>query len=798
MAVVRNIMVRAVADFSQLQTAANRAQNTMRGMSDNINSSLRRMDGGVISKLSGALGGIGSQLAAIAGTYIGLTFLKDATNDAITFDARMGTLNERLGASAQGFRQWADTTGKAMGYSKMQIAEYGNTYSNMLYDAATDQQDLAEKTQKLLEVSAIVRSKTGLSQEETSKRIRSAMNMEADGADELGINVRATAVEQSKAFKELSNGVKAYSDLSSGMQKAIMYQYIIDEVTRRYGTTLADNVATKTAVFTASLKDLRLHLGQVALPIWNAVLPALSSMIGYIDRAVQRVGALMRVLFGFKASDTASATNAETTAFKSQASAVDDLTEAQEKLKKAKQGVAGFDQVNQLASNDASGGAGAGAGGAPAGNGPTDPAQSAGMADTAAAKVEAVANRIKSVFERIRGFISDNSSVILSVLAGLGAGITAFLIGMNWEAIVLALTTAFQGLGSAISSISIPVIAVAALVALLVGNLVYLWQTNEGFRNSVTEVWNAIKNFITTVVTDMWTTVKQVWDTYGAGIVKGFGGFMKSIQDIIMLLWNEYIQPILMEGIKRLKSLWDNHLKGLWENIAIFIAKLVSGALEIWNKFLAPLIKWMLKDLAPIFQMVFSDAMDIIGYLLSTVVDVASGLFKALGGIIDFIVGVFTGDWDKAWNGVKDIFSGVFFSLKAIVKEPLNAIIDMINTVINGLNSVKIPDWVPFTGGKNLSLPTIPKLRNGGITNGPTMALIGDNPGGQEVVSPLDKLTGLVSTAVVQALQFTQPRASASNDRDIVLNIDGRQFARIVKPYIDGANANTTVMLNRI
>ena len=72
-------------------------------------------------------------------------------------------------------------------------------------------------------------------------------------------------------------------------------------------------------------------------------------------------------------------------------------------------------------------------------------------------------------------------------------------------------------------------------------------------------------------------------------------------------------------------------------------------------------------------------------------------------GVIDFIRGVFTGDWERAWKGVQEIFSGLFGGLVAIAKAPLNSIISLINGVIDGINWVirranSISFTNPFTG----------------------------------------------------------------------------------------------------
>lgn len=93
--------------------------------------------------------------------------------------------------------------------------------------------------------------------------------------------------------------------------------------------------------------------------------------------------------------------------------------------------------------------------------------------------------------------------------------------------------------------------------------------------------------------------------------------------------------------------------------------------------------------------------------------DMIDAITKILGGIIDFITGVFTGNWKKAWDGLKSIVSGIFSGIVATVKRNINLVIDVVNGVIKGLNSIKIPKGIPGIGGKGINIPLIPKLAKG-------------------------------------------------------------------------------------
>ena len=111
---------------------------------------------------------------------------------------------------------------------------------------------------------------------------------------------------------------------------------------------------------------------------------------------------------------------------------------------------------------------------------------------------------------------------------------------------------------------------------------------------------------------------------------------------------------------------------------------------------------------------------------LGNIVTNVMGIFQ---GLIDFICGVFTGNWQQAWDGVKQIFGNAFDALVELCKVPINGVIGLINGAIDGINSlfgggVTIPEWVPIVGGSSFSfsLPKIPLLAAGGFTNGVSIA----------------------------------------------------------------------------
>ncbi|MDD3030724.1 MAG: hypothetical protein PHS57_10705, partial [Alphaproteobacteria bacterium] len=114
--------------------------------------------------------------------------------------------------------------------------------------------------------------------------------------------------------------------------------------------------------------------------------------------------------------------------------------------------------------------------------------------------------------------------------------------------------------------------------------------------------------------------------------------------------------------------------------------------------------------------------------------------------------------------------------LGAILRWPINGAISLINAFLSGLNRIRLPDWM---GGFGVHIPLIPHLAKGGLAYGPTLALVGDNPGAAvdpEIVSPLSKLQQYISAAV-----SANVAAAPANVTVIVqpapVNLDGRTIA---------------------
>lgn len=293
---------------------------------------------------------------------------------------------------------------------------------------------------------------------------------------------------------------------------------------------------------------------------------------------------------------------------------------------------------------------------------------------------------------------------------------------------------------------------VADTFEIITGKAKEFYEDNEGeiqkYTDSILGIFTDSWNLINRVWTDTLNSLKKFWDNWGKDIVKGVMDFAKDVGKWFLYLWNDLVKPTWDTMMKWLQKIWDDSLKDIVEELVGFVGRVGDLIVKVWDGILQPLIDKIVKILVPAIRNNFNLILDIIGTIVNGIGGVIQNLLKMLNGVIDFLVGVFTGDWRRAWEGVSKVFEGIMGGLESIFKAPLNFIISGINKFIRGLNNISIPDWVPGVGGKGFSIREIPHLAKGGITNGPMTAVIGDNPGGKEVVSPLDGLLDMIKVAV--------------------------------------------------
>lgn len=330
------------------------------------------------------------------------------------------------------------------------------------------------------------------------------------------------------------------------------------------------------------------------------------------------------------------------------------------------------------------------------------------------------------------------AGTITNVLGKAGTAVAAGPLGKIGSVIgkgfgkIGTLIAPLQKLGGAIlgpfSGILGKVLPVVGVISLIVAAVQILRDNLDKVREVVERVFGKagldVFNGIVDAITNIGDTIRNIFTDGNLGgarqfLINLFGeeatGVIDGAITILQTVWNilsgfiefvnAYVRPIVEQIFSFIVGTVLPQIAQAFAEWAPTIASILQGLAEVVST-IATAIMAVIQFLMPTIQ-------SIIGVALETIKGVVSGALTAIKGLVDVFAGIFTGDWTRVWEGVKSIFSGVWNSLKSIASGVLNGIISLVNGVISGLNKLKIPDWVPGIGGKDINIPLIPRFATG-------------------------------------------------------------------------------------
>lgn len=213
------------------------------------------------------------------------------------------------------------------------------------------------------------------------------------------------------------------------------------------------------------------------------------------------------------------------------------------------------------------------------------------------------------------------------------------------------------------------------------------------------------------IVEDIGLIMQKFWDEHAEPIFAGLTEAWEKYKQNLEKAWKTVIKPIWDKFMEIVDELWDEHLKPFYEHYADFVGDLIEGALKIYNEAIAPLIGWIIDELGPVYTEKLGKIMEDAGNHFGNMVDAADELLGALDGLIDFLVGSFTGDWELAWQGCVDIFDHLFGGLALLIKDPINAVIDVLNRMLQNIED-KINSYISLINsiGLNVQKVDLPEI----------------------------------------------------------------------------------------
>ena len=507
----------------------------------------------------------------------------------------------------------------------------------------------------------------------------------------------------------------------------------------------------------SAMGQLKGALLTMAQPLAELVIPLFTAFVRILTAIISTLAQIIALITG----KSISAMKSNAKSLNAQAEAIDGVGES---AKDASKYLAGFDELNVMDSSNSGGGGGGGSSsggispdfdfdanksegqlrnllalieaGAAAllgwkfGNGFKDGLTKAigyflvmdGAVRTITSMFDAWNNGVS--FENLNGMITGITEIVVGLYVALGP--TAAAIGAVVGGIAMLITgikdamdVGFNAqnlmmtiMGMLVAGIGIGVLTgswIPLLIAVIAGLLLVItnfFGDSEELLSGFRDILDGFKLFFTGVFTgDIEKSIE--------GIQKIFGGLKTVVFSIF-----DAIQNMIFSFLDWLDEKTGGKLHGIIE----FAKSMIGGAFDY--------IRSVAGDLIDAVEMIF-------------------------GGLIKFVSGVFTGDWETAWEGIKDIFRGVWNGIVGVLGGGINIIVRALNWLISKMNKIRftVPDWVPGIGGKNVgisikSIPEyqIPYLARGAVIppNREFMAVLGDQKRGNNIEAPEDLIRKIV------------------------------------------------------
>lgn len=708
------------------------------------------------------------------------------------------------------------------GMSELAAKRTASTYMAMASNMGLTQDAAAEMALTLTGLTGDVASFYNISQELADIKLKSVFTGETETLKDLGIVMTQANLE---AFA-LSQGIsKSISEMSQAELVTLRYNFVLDQLSLASGDFIRtqDSWANQTRILSMQWEQFMSIIGQALIQVLLPVVQVLNRIVSALIDMANAFNAAITAIFGGANTEIQQTQENVGGVSSGIGDAVDNqnaLTDAtKETNKEQEKSVASFDEINKLAGNTASS-AGGGTGGAAGGLSKIETITPNDVVESAAeSKILKLIDRLKDAFNPLedsfrKAFnnISAGANKLFAVfrdmwndIKSLGPPLYDWFSNEFMDFLNQFIRTAGNVVGGLLDSSAmvlsdiwnivifprltkwavdiLPLLTNIATQALVVGDILFdnvksvfdmIWQdaVAPGLE-IIQDLWN-----------DVWDSIINFWNTWGAPIFDQIKSAISNTTSVFVNIWNTILKPVLTTLGNTFSQIWTLHLKPLLDNFMNFVGKLIEGALRIYNEFILPIVDWFVTVFGPPIAESFQNIIDVLGLVIGKIADTASWILEQLGLVLDFIVNIFTVDWNGAWDSISEAFSNIWDGFVQTIKDALNLGISLVNKFIDWINDhlvIKIPKvTIPFLGtfgGQEIrpfTIPNIPYLAQGAVIppNREFLAVLGDQKQGTNIETPL--------STMVQAFKTALSEMGYGGQQTVILQLDREQLGKVV------------------
>lgn len=332
--------------------------------------------------------------------------------------------------------------------------------------------------------------------------------------------------------------------------------------------------------------------------------------------------------------------------------------------------------------------------------------------DLSAAVMEVVMNTVVPALQKMIDWVRANEGVmknlgvaITALVAGFGAfkavaGIASIfsklsLVAGTLRTVFLALSNlGIKGLITVFTTLLGPVGVVGVAIGALTAGVVYLWNTNEGFRTAIMEIWTSISEFLSPIISGIANFIMSIWGMVTDWWNANQQGFFATAQSV----WNSISTTIqtVVSLIQTVIQTVLTNIRNFWNTWGSTISNITSS---VWRAIQA-LISGVVNNILTTITFVFNQ--------ISNVIRTVMGVIQ---GVIRVITGAIRGDWSQVWNGIKQIVTSVFEGIKNTISNVMNLMRNIVSNTINAISNI-------FSSLGNINLFSAGRAIINGFLNG--------------------------------------------------------------------------------
>lgn len=698
-------------------------------------------------------------------------------------------------AMSKQVNEFAQGAAASFGLSETMAKKFTGTFGAMAKAFGFSESAAYDMSTTLTGLAGDIASFYNITQDEAYTKLKSVFTGETESLKDLGVVMTQTALDS----YALANGFgKTTAKMTEAEKVALRYKFVQEQLATATGDFMrtSDGWANQVRVLKLQFDSLKATIGQGLINVLTPVIKVINTLVGKLMTLANAFKSFTEMITGNKGSNDASAQmQATAAAANSAASSVEAVGDAAASSTKKMKGLFAFDDMNVMASDSDTSGAGSSGYN-------TDSFSMEGVDTTAIDEVDSKYQRLfdklkelaglfkqgfefglgdTSVFDNIKlslqsikdsfldiftssevlgafdnylqtivknagvtvgSFVSIGASIVNNLLSGIsgyleknseqisdyiasmfdiGSRITE--IGGSYveavatvaeslrsdgatritEAIIGGFSNAFMGVTELCGQLA------ADLLDVITGPFV---DNQDLIRSTLEETFAAVAPMfedVKVLVDECVASLKGAYDGHIAPMLSSFRDGWSDITTTLLEAYNTHILPIIQGMSEKFSAFKEQYLSPLIEKFGEFTGKVADAVNAVWTNALKPAIEEFITTWAP----VIGEAINAIGQFFSGIGSVIcviiDSVLRALGGLMDFITGVFTGDWTLAWQGIKDFFEGIWNLIYGIVDEIAHAIWNIIMSILDVISSYF---EIKFNNIKNTVSDTLNSIKN--------------------------------------------------------------------------------------